>query len=125
MATPRPSAEFGRRGENYALAFLERLGYSFLERNWHCRSGEIDLIMREQDEIVFVEVKTRHGDGAGRAEDAVPRSKSRKMLAAGEWYINTHPEYEDLVWRCDLIAITISPMIPPELAHYINAIVIG
>jgi Holliday junction resolvase-like predicted endonuclease len=81
--------------------------------------------MREQDDIVFVEVKTRHGESAGRAEDAVPRSKARKMLAAGEWYITTHPECQELFWRCDLIAITISPVNPPEVAHYINAIVIG
>jgi len=125
VATPRPSTEFGRRGEDYARAFLERLGYSFMGRNWHCRSGEIDLIMREHDEIVFVEVKTRHGEGAGRAEDAVSRAKSRKMLAAGEWYITTHPEFHDLFWRCDLVAITISPVNPPDVVHYINAIVIG
>lgn len=125
MATSRPSIEFGRQGEDLARQFLEDLGYTYIGRNWHCRTGEIDLIMRETDEIVFVEVKTRHGERAGRAGDAVSRAKSRKLLAAGEWYITTHPEFHDLIWRCDLVAITIPDGHRPEIAHFINAIVIG
>lgn len=125
MATTRPSTEFGRQGEALARSFLETLGYAYVTRNWHCRAGEIDLIMRDGDEIVFVEVKTRHGERAGRAEDAVPRSKARKMLAAGEWYITKHPDFHDLFWRCDLIAITVSAGRRPDIAHFINAIVVG
>jgi len=125
VTTPRPSTEFGRHGEYLARSFLERLGYTFIGRNWHCRAGEIDLILRDGDEIVFVEVKTRHGESGGRAEEAVSRGKSRKMLAAGEWYITRHPGVQDLFWRCDLVAITVSPARPPEIAHFINAIVIG
>jgi len=121
----RPSTEFGRQGEDLAREFLEAKGYRFVARNWHCRSGEIDLIMREGDEIVFVEVKARHGDRAGRADEAVTRAKSRKLLASGEWYITTHPEFHDLFWRCDLVAITYGPGRRPEIAHYINAIVVG
>ncbi len=125
MATARPPTEFGRHGEDLARTFLESLGYGFIARNWHCRAGEIDLIMRDGTEIVFVEVKTRHGERAGRAEDAVSRSKSRKLLAAGEWYIMKHPEYHDLIWRCDLVAITVSPGRRPDIAHFVNAIVSG
>lgn len=125
MTAPRPTTELGRQGEELARAFLEDLGYAFIGRNWYCRAGEIDLIMRDGDELVFVEVKTRHGEGAGRAEDAVSRSKARKMLNAGEWYITTHAEHQDRFWRCDLVAITLSPVDPPEVAHFVNAIVIG
>lgn len=125
MATTRPSIEFGRQGEDLARGFLESLGYVYVARNWHCRAGEIDLIMRDEDEVVFVEVKTRHGERAGRAEDAVSRSKARKMLAAGEWYVMKHPELQDRIWRCDLVAITISPGYRPDIAHFINAIVVG
>lgn len=125
MATTRPSTEFGRQGEEIARSFLEGLGYAFVGRNWHCRAGEIDLIMRDGDEIVFVEVKARHGERAGRAEDAVTRGKSRKMLAAGEWYIMKHPEYHNLFWRCDLVAITVSAHRRPDIAHFVNAIVVG
>ncbi len=98
---------------------------SLVGRNWYCRAGEIDLIMRDGEELVFVEVKTRRGEGAGRAEEAVSRSKSRKMLAAGEWYITRHPAFQDLFWRCDLVAITMLSNRPPEIAHFVNAIVIG
>jgi putative endonuclease len=125
MTTSRPTTELGRRGEDLARHFLERLGYVFVGRNWYCRAGEIDLIMRDDQELVFVEVKTRRGEGAGRAEEAVSRSKSRKMLAAGEWYITRHPEFQDHFWRCDLVAITLLSNQPPEIAHFVNAIVIG
>jgi putative endonuclease len=125
MASTRPTTEFGRHGEDLARQFLEQLGYSYVGRNWHCRAGEIDLIMRDADEIVFVEVKTRHGEAGGRAEEAVSRGKSRKMLAAGEWYITKHPEFHDLFWRCDLVAITVNSNRPPNIAHFVNAIVVG
>ena len=125
MPELRPAAELGKRGEAMARAYLEARGYTFLGRNWHCRAGEIDLIMRQANDIVFVEVKTRRGEGAGRAEEAVSASKARKMLAAAEWYIGTHPEHEDRFWRCDLVAITLSAYDPPRIAHFENAIVIG
>ena len=125
MTDRRSTLELGHRGDDLARKRLEAQGSVFLERNWHCRSGEIDLVMRDGEEIVFVEVKTRHGEGAGRAEDAVSRSKARKLLASGEWYIGTHPEHQDRFWRCDLIAITLNPGQPPEIAHFENAIFIG
>jgi len=125
MITRKPTTELGRRGEDLARTFLERRGYRFVSRNWYCRSGEIDLIMLDGEELAFIEVKTRHGEGAGRAEDAVSRSKARKMLNAGEWYVSTHPEHQDRFWRCDLVAITLGPGEEPEIAHFINAIVIG
>ena len=51
--------QLGRIGENLASEYLEKQGYLILERNFACRQGEIDIIAREKDEIVFVEVKTR------------------------------------------------------------------
>jgi putative endonuclease len=125
METTNASAELGRRGEDLALEFLQDLGYRLVERNWRATSGEIDLVMREGDEVVFVEVKTRFGEGAGRAEDAVSRSKVRKLLNTCEWYVMQHPDLADLFWRCDLVAITFSRNEKPELAHFVNAIVIG
>jgi putative endonuclease len=125
MARSKAADELGRRGEEMARSYLAERGYAFIERNWHRTTGEIDLVMREGIELVFVEVKTRFGDGAGRAEDAVSRAKARKLLTTCEWYVNEHPEIVHLVWRCDLIAITFSRTAAPEIAHYENAIVIG
>lgn len=126
MAPVDPRRAVGNRGEDLALRFLEGLGYTLVARNWRCRAGELDLVVREQDCLVFVEVKTRLGEAAGRAQMAHSRAQSRRMLNAGEWFVGTHPEFEDLTWRCDLIAITFGRSNErPVIEHFINAIVTG
>lgn len=86
---------------------LEAAGYRFVAANWHCPVGELDLVMEDGRELVFVEVKTRRGEGAGRAEEAVTASKAAKLLAAGEAFVAAHPEWHGAVWRVDLFAITL------------------
>lgn len=115
----------GSHGEDLARAYLEARGYVCVARNWRCRSGELDLVMRDGDELVFVEVKSRSGEGAGRAGEALSRAQSRRMLNAGEWYVQTHDDVADLFWRCDLVAITYRHGDEPDIAHFINAIVEG
>jgi putative endonuclease len=80
---------------------------TFVAANWRQPTGEIDLIMREGDCIVMVEVKVRRGEGTGLAEEAISKHKAARLLATGEWFIAEHPEYEDLPWRVDLVAVTI------------------
>jgi hypothetical protein len=53
------------------------------------------------------------------------RSQSRRILNAGEWFVQEHPEFESLVWRCDLVAITFDGHGHPTFDHFINAIVTG
>ncbi|MDQ3541341.1 MAG: YraN family protein [Chloroflexota bacterium] len=126
MAHKPASAQLGRNGERLAQTFLESLGYRFVARNWHCASGELDLIMLDGNELVFVEVKTRRGERSGRAGEAVSPSKATKLLRAAEWFIAQHAEHHDRVWRCDLVAITMSVSAPtPRILHYVNAIVMG
>lgn len=109
-----------------AQTYLEALGYHFVDRNWHCAAGELDLIMLDGEELVFVEVKTRRGERSGRADEAVSASKATKLLGAAEWYLFQHAEHQSRIWRCDLIAITImSTTQPPRVSHYVNAIVAG
>ena len=123
---PAPTTRaVGNHGEDLARAFLEARGYRFHTRNWRCQAGELDLVMQDGDELVFVEVKARHGDRAGRAEESLSRTQSRRMLNAGEWYVQTHDDVSDLFWRCDLIAITFRFNREPEISHFINAIVAG
>ena len=69
--------ETARRGEDAAAAYLERIGLVIEARNWRCQSGEIDIVAREGDEVVFVEVKTRRSERAGTAEEAVSTAKQR------------------------------------------------
>jgi putative endonuclease len=118
--------ELGRAGERHAWLKLEAMGYRFVTSNWHCQAGELDLVMLDGEELVFVEVKTRRGERAGRADDAISSAKARKLLAAGEWFVTEHPEHQDRIWRIDLVAITVAPGNgTATVNHYINAIVSG
>lgn len=126
MARRAGKDEIGRLGEQHARLMLQGRGYRHLASNWHCLSGELDLVMLDGDELVFVEVKTRRGEGAGRADDAISGAKARKLLAAGEWFVADHPEHGDRIWRVDLVAVTIDPRTGvASTNHYINAIVAG
>jgi putative endonuclease len=118
--------ELGRSGEHHARLKLEALGYVFVASNWHCQSGELDLVMLDDEELVFVEVKTRQGENAGRADDAISDSKADKLLTTGEWFVAEHPDHQDRVWRIDLVAITIHPITrAASVNHYVNAVVTG
>lgn len=114
----------GRSGERHARLILEAQGYIHIASNWHCRAGELDLVMTHGDVLVFVEVKTRRGDRAGRAEEAISQAKARRMLAAAEWFVGEHPQFHDHIWRCDLMAITIDERTGTATHRHIeNAIV--
>lgn len=76
----------GRYGEDQAVAFLERLGYEIVDRNWRGTAGEIDIISRDKDRIVFVEVKTRAGLGYGHPLEAITAVKLQRMRQlVAEW----------------------------------------
>ncbi|HEY1538834.1 MAG TPA: YraN family protein [Solirubrobacteraceae bacterium] len=99
----------GRRGEDLALEHLERLGYRLVARNHRTRFGELDLIVGDDETIVFVEVKARRvGASAGSAVESVPPRKQRQVRAmAAAWLIesNDRPHSSDL--RFDVVAITV------------------
>ncbi|HEU5434457.1 MAG TPA: YraN family protein, partial [Thermomicrobiales bacterium] len=89
-------ANLGAGGETYARRWLEARGGAFVAANWRCAVGEIDLVMRDGAELVFVEVKTRRGERSGRAEEAVTPAKARRLLASGAAFVAAHPEYADM-----------------------------
>ncbi|MGB3305659.1 MAG: YraN family protein [Thermomicrobiales bacterium] len=114
----------GAAGESHALRYLEAQGHRLVARNWHCRSGELDLVTLDGEILVFVEVKTRRGERAGRADDAVTGAKAARMLSAATWFLAEHPEHQERVWRCDLIAIAVDAVSgSAKIRHYPNAIV--
>jgi putative endonuclease len=116
----------GPRGEDYARRRLEKEGWKFIAANWHCRSGELDLVMRDGNELVFVEVKTRRGDFAGRAEEGISVNKRRRLLLTCEWFLAKHPELDRLIWRVDLVAITVNRSNQViRFSHVRNAVVSG
>lgn len=95
----------GDRGEDLALSYLLQRGYSLVERNYRTREGEIDLILRHGEALVFVEVKLRRGIEYGHPLEAVTRHKQKTILALAERYI---AESEPAEVRFDVVGITIS-----------------
>ncbi len=107
MMSNKPSAgrqRLGRWGEGLAATHLEAAGYTIVERNWRCAGGEIDLVAREGEEIVFVEVKTRRGRRYGAPEEALTARKAEKLLQLGQQYVYER-NLGDVNWRIDLVAV--------------------
>jgi len=77
----------GRQAEESACRYLKGLGYEIVARNWRCRFGEIDIVAREGDTLVFVEVKARSSGGFGGPEAAVDRGKQERLVAAARRFI--------------------------------------
>ena len=94
----------GALGEKLAGNYLKKHGYKLLERNYHCREGEIDIVARQKDTLVFVEVRTKTGDSFGTPEESVTHAKKHKMVAAAFNYLRFH-KHETEEWRIDLVAV--------------------
>ena len=77
----------GQLGEQEALAYLQQHGLTLVETNFNCKAGEIDLIMRERDTLVFVEVRKRNGKRAGAAADSITPAKKRRITCAAQLYL--------------------------------------
>lgn len=95
--------DFGRHCEFMARTYLEQQGYLILETNWRSGHKEIDLIAKERDILVFVEVKTRRNENFGDAYEAVTPQKMRNIIAAAEAYIKKHEI--DASIRFDIVTI--------------------
>lgn len=97
------NAEKGRRGESAAAAYLQQHGYVVLARNWRCAGGEIDIIARYQDRIVFIEVRQRTTIEAA-FESITPRKRQRVLHAVETWL--SQRDMADQTWRIDVIAVS-------------------
>ena len=113
----------GAAGERLARRHLERQGYTFMAANWRFPGGELDLVMRDGDVLVFVEVKTRRGERLGAAEESVSAAQTRRLLHAAQTFLTERPDLAELVWRIDLFSITLAPTgAVSRLTHLPNAI---
>jgi len=95
----------GERGEAAAEAELVRRGYAVVERNWRCRDGEIDLVCRHGETLVFVEVKTRDALGRQKPIEALSPAKKSRLLTAASRYLSEKNLW-DRPCRFDLAAVT-------------------
>ncbi len=119
--------EIGDRGEAIAAAYLERKGYTILDRNYRFERAEVDLICflpasqyEAGGELVFAEVKTRTGLGYGRPEEAVTEAKKRNLARAAEAYLYER-KLEGASCRFDVISILLRRGQQPEIEHFENA----
>jgi putative endonuclease len=120
MATDnRYRKKLGAWGETLASDYLSKKGYTLLERNYHTRFGEIDLIMKTGDQLVAIEVKTRKSSSYGIAEDSITRKKYQAIQAAMFVYFENHAEL-DPVWQLDIMVIDTDSTGNPAIIHYEN-----
>jgi putative endonuclease len=95
----------GRRGEALAAEALARHGFTVVDRNWRCRTGEVDLVARRADEWYFVEVRTRRGTRYGTPETSIsPRKRARMEAVARRYLADCGPE-GDVAWHLSLVAV--------------------
>lgn len=96
--------ETGKIGEDVALEYLQKKGYIIIERNFDCMQGEIDIIAKDNNEIVFVEVKTRTNEMYGEPKEAVNKTKKKHIYRSAEYYIYLR-HLENQPVRIDVIEI--------------------
>ncbi len=94
----------GKEGEDLAVRYLQRAGYQIVERNFRCRLGEIDIIARDGDTIVFLEVKTRTSASYGAPEAAVNQAKQKKISLVSLQYLQSR-NILDVPVRFDVVAL--------------------
>ncbi len=95
----------GAEGEEIACRHLSGLGYRLLARNFRCRSGEIDVIVRDGATVVFVEVKERRGQSHGEGHEAVTFGKRRRIVRAARLYAASRGLGDDHPVRFDVVSI--------------------
>ncbi len=98
--------------EDIAAEFLQRQGLELLVTNYRNRTGEIDLIMVDDQMLVFVEVKQRRDSQFGRPEESVGMAKQAKLRRTAASYLQRHDRSQSWPCRFDVVAITGSPHAP-------------
>jgi putative endonuclease len=96
--------EVGKLGEKAAQRFLKKRGYRVRETGFRCRHGEIDIIARQKEYLVFVEVRTKSNLDFGTPEESITQAKKERLIASALTYTNTHQNLPPL-WRIDVVAI--------------------
>jgi putative endonuclease len=97
--------ELGKTAEDQACIFLQHKGMRLIKQNYRCYHGEIDLIMRDQDHIVFVEVRSRSRTDFGKACETINNNKIRKLIKAAKHYLQVTKCLDTVHSRFDVIAI--------------------
>lgn len=106
----------GDAAEDRALAAARERGLTCLARNFRCRQGELDLILKDGDDLIVAEVRYRGRDDFGEATTSVNYRKRRRIIAATRYFLVRHPEHADRAIRFDVVGIG-----PGERLEWIEA----
>ena len=115
----RNTRKKGDIAEQIARQYLERKGYSIISTNWHFHHLELDIIAREGEELVIVEVKSRTGEGFAHPSEAISDKKIRQVIEAADAWVQLNGWNKDT--RFDLIIVVFTGPDTYELEHYDNA----
>lgn len=98
--------QHGRHAEDLAHRYLLKHGLNTITRNYRCKRGEIDLVMRDADSLVFVEVRYRANQRFGTAAETIFPGKMHRLRRTAEHFLQRHSRYTKLYSRFDVIGIT-------------------
>lgn len=101
----RTNQTSGAEAEQAACLYLERRGCTLVNRNYRSRRGEIDLIMREGNKLLFVEVRMRRHDVFGGAAGSITHAKQQKIIASARAFLHHHPHFYQLDCRFDVVTL--------------------
>ena len=104
---PSARSRIGRSAEILAAGELGKRGYRIVASNYHCRSGEIDLIAEESDSLVFVEVRCKRTNEYGTPAESITAAKMRKLIATAEHYLDANG-LTDVACRFDVVEVILS-----------------
>lgn len=123
-ALGRRNIELGQRGEDAAARFLYRRGYDIVERNWTCLAGEADIIARDGEALVFIEVKTRSSTEKGLPSEAVNATKRSRYERIAALFLQDY-DVVDVPVRFDVVSIVVVAADRALIRHHINAFAVG
>lgn len=101
----RSNLSVGKRGEEIAVSFLKKQGRKVLDTNVYTRWGEIDIIAKDHNDLVFVEVKTRYGTKCGYPEESINYYKMKSLERAISWYLTKKHLNPEIYYRIDVVSV--------------------
>ncbi len=109
----------GIRGEKLAADFLKKRGYRILETNYRRAEGEIDIVARQEDCLVFVEVRTKGSRQFGTPEESITPAKMEKLRTVAGYYLQSRDDLPE-AWRIDVVAVELDGVGKPRRIELIE-----
>ncbi len=97
--------QLGDSAEDIARQYLEQKGYRTVQKNFRCKTGEVDLVMLKADTLVFVEVRSRSHNRYGEPLETVNQAKQQKIKKASAYFLYIHPQFANCYCRYDILSV--------------------